>query len=149
MADVTLSDQLRQLGHGDVTVHGFRSTFRDWAADTGKPADLAEAALAHVSGSAVVRAYARSDLLEARRSLMAAWADFLTNAVVVPLRAASLSSLAAPPGHLRSLDDRAQLLARLRHALSRRAGQDFRPPSLVESGDPRRSVGQHPAACTA
>ena len=89
LSDVTLKNQLRQLGYGTVTVHGFRSTFRDWVADTGKPADLAEAALAHVSGSAVVRAYARSDLLEARRALMSAWADFLTNAVVVPLRAAS------------------------------------------------------------
>jgi integrase len=51
-------------------VHGFRSTFRDWCADTGKPADLAEAALAHQTGSPVVRAYARPDLLDRRRALM-------------------------------------------------------------------------------
>jgi integrase len=88
LADVTLKDVLRRLGHPDITVHGFRSTFRDWCADTGKPADLAEAALAHVTGSAVVRAYQRSDLLDARRVLMAAWADFLTRpaADVVSLR---------------------------------------------------------------
>jgi integrase len=74
VADVTLSGQLRRLGHGDVTVHGFRSTFRDWCADTGKPADPAEAALAHAPASRVVAAYQRSDLLEARRGLMEAWA---------------------------------------------------------------------------
>jgi integrase len=90
LADTTLKDVLRQIGHGDITVHGFRSTFRDWCADTGKPADLAEMALAHVTGSAVVRAYARSDLLDRRRTLMDQWSVFMTQppAVVVPLRAA-------------------------------------------------------------
>jgi integrase len=78
------------MGHGDLTVHGFRSCFRDWCADSGRPADLAEAALAHVAGSAVVQAYQRSDLLEARRGLMEAWASFLSRSegTVVPLRAA-------------------------------------------------------------
>jgi integrase len=85
--DPTLTDQLRRLGHANATVHGFRSAFRDWCADTGKPADLAEAALAHAPVSRVVAAYQRSDLLEARRQLMQAWADHLTGAVVVPLRA--------------------------------------------------------------
>jgi hypothetical protein len=67
-----------------------RSTFRDWCADTGKPSDVAEMALAHTVGSRVVRAYQRSDLLDVRRGLMQAWADFLTRpaADVVPLRAA-------------------------------------------------------------
>ena len=79
---------LKRMGRTHLTVHGFRSTFRDWCADTGKPADLAEAALAHVTGSAVTRAYQRSDLLEARRSLMEQWADFLSRqmGVVVPFR---------------------------------------------------------------
>jgi integrase len=88
LCDVTLKNQLRRMGHGDVTVHGFRSSFRDWCADTGKSESLAEAALAHSSGSKVVQAYRRSDLLEARRGLMEAWADFLTRpmGVVVPLR---------------------------------------------------------------
>jgi integrase len=74
------------LGRSSATVHGFRSAFRDWAADTGKPADLAEAALAHAPINRVIAAYQRSDLLEARRQLMQAWADHLTGSVVVPLR---------------------------------------------------------------
>jgi hypothetical protein len=63
---------------------------RQACADTGKPADLAEAALAHVRGDATVQAYARSDLLERRRGLMNEWGEFLTRppAEVVPLRAA-------------------------------------------------------------
>ena len=98
LADTTLAAALRRLGHGDVTVHGFRSTFRDWCADAGKPSDLAEAALAHAPASKVVQAYQRSDLLEARRSLMQQWADFLTRPVaeVVPLRAAGLKYALRP-----------------------------------------------------
>jgi integrase len=64
LTDVALNKTPRRLGLDGITVHGFRSTFRDWCADHGKPAELAEAALAHVTGSAVERAYARSDLLE-------------------------------------------------------------------------------------
>jgi integrase len=89
IGDTTLQTLLGRLGHS-VTVHGMRSTFRDWCADTGKPGDLAEVALAHVVGSAVARAYQRSDLLDARRDLMDAWAQFLTAppAVVLPFQAA-------------------------------------------------------------
>jgi integrase len=88
LSDKTLKLPLRRLGYDACSVHGMRSTFRDWAADTGKPADLAEAALAHVVGSAVARAYQRSDLLDARRVLMQQWADYLTRelAQVVTLR---------------------------------------------------------------
>lgn len=57
-----------------ITPHGFRSSFRDWCGDNGKPRDLAEAALSHADGSATERAYARSDLLERRRELMNDWA---------------------------------------------------------------------------
>jgi hypothetical protein len=90
LADVTLKDVLRRLGHGDVTVHGMRSCFRDWCADTGRPAELAKSALAHLPASVVVQAYQRSDLLDARRGLMAEWAAFLTAppAQVITLRAA-------------------------------------------------------------
>jgi integrase len=90
VADTTLAAALKRRGQHAITIHGFRSTFRDWAADTGQPADAAELALAHVVGSQVTRAYARSDLLEARRTLMHAWAEFLLTppAVVVPIRAA-------------------------------------------------------------
>jgi integrase len=82
VADTTLREQLARLSPG-VTVHGFRSTFRDWCADTGQPGDLAEVALAHVSGNAVQRAYQRSDMLEARRGLMVAWASYLTKSAKV------------------------------------------------------------------
>ncbi|MDE2943787.1 MAG: integrase arm-type DNA-binding domain-containing protein [Gemmatimonadota bacterium] len=58
------------------TVHGFRSSFRDYCADTGVAQEVAEAALAHVKES-VERAYARSDLLERRRSVMEAWSAYL------------------------------------------------------------------------
>ncbi len=81
---------LRRMGRGDLTAHGFRSTFRDWAAETGQPNDIAEAALAHAVGSKVQAAYQRGDLLDRRRKLMAAWNVFCTrpasNANVVEMR---------------------------------------------------------------
>jgi integrase len=88
LSDMTLSACLRRMGRGDITVHGFRSTFRSWTQDHGEPADLAEAALAHLHRSETVRAYARSDLLELRRGLMQRWAAFLTKppAEILPLR---------------------------------------------------------------
>lgn len=57
--------------------HGLRSSFRDWAADRGYDRDMAEIALAHQVGSAVERAYRRTDMIERRRATMQAWADFL------------------------------------------------------------------------
>ena len=59
------------------TVHGFRSTFRDWAAENGIPSDLAEKSLMHKTGNVVEQAYQRSDLLELRRPVMQQWADEL------------------------------------------------------------------------
>jgi integrase len=73
----------------DVVPHAFRSSFRDWCAETQSvPHAVAEAALAHVNKDRTEAAYARSDLLERRRSLMAAWADFCGQppAEVVELR---------------------------------------------------------------
>jgi integrase len=62
------------------TVHGFRSTFRDWAADeTDFPRELAEAALAHTVGNKVENAYRRGDFLEKRRALMEAWAKYCSS----------------------------------------------------------------------
>jgi integrase len=59
------------------TVHGFRSSFRDWAGnETNVPREICEAALAHAVGSQVERAYRRGDALEKRRALMAAWEAF-------------------------------------------------------------------------
>ena len=71
-----------------ATIHGFRSSFRDWCAETGKPREIAEAALAHTVGG-VEGAYFRSDLFAKRRKLMDKWAAFLTGeaAKVVELRA--------------------------------------------------------------
>lgn len=70
---------LRRMEVEGVTVHGFRSTFRDWAAEAANASrEVAEMSLAHKVGSDVERAYARSDLLEKRRLLMARWSDFIT-----------------------------------------------------------------------
>ena len=61
----------------NITVHGFRSTFRDWAAErTHFPREIAEMALAHAVANAVEQAYRRSDLFDKRRKLMDAWAEF-------------------------------------------------------------------------
>jgi len=70
---------LKRLGHGDITLHGFRSSFRDWAAEqTAFAHDVVEQALAHAVGTAVERAYKRTDLFERRRKLMEHWSTFLT-----------------------------------------------------------------------
>ena len=65
---------------GEFTTHGFRSTFKDWASEKGHDDDLSEMALSHKVGSAVRRAYARSDLLERRREIMAEWSAFVSSA---------------------------------------------------------------------
>src|SRR5262249_26375985 len=83
----------RKLGLGDITLHGFRSSFRDWAAEqTAFAHDVVEQALAHSVGTAVERAYNRTDLFEKRRRLMEAWAKFcarpaVEGATVTKLRA--------------------------------------------------------------
>jgi integrase len=68
---------LRRMKRDDVTAHGFRSTFRDWAAEsTNFPSEVAEMALAHAVSSKVEQAYRRGDLFERRRRMMIAWATF-------------------------------------------------------------------------
>lgn len=65
------------MKHGDITVHGFRSTFRDWAGEkTQFGREEVEMALAHTVASSVERAYRRGRALEKRRELMSAWAAF-------------------------------------------------------------------------
>lgn len=90
LSNMTLTMLLRRTGHSDITVHGFRSTFRDWAAETTHyPNHIVEMALAHTIGSGVEAAYRRGDLFEKRRKLMYAWAAFCerqASAKVVPLR---------------------------------------------------------------
>ncbi|MEK8091764.1 tyrosine-type recombinase/integrase [Methylocystis sp. IM3] len=80
MSAFTFHELLKRLGLIEATtVHGLRSTFRDWAGnETHFPRELAEVALAHVVGDATERAYRRSDALEKRRALMQAWADYVT-----------------------------------------------------------------------
>jgi integrase len=92
LSDVALRGPVHAAGGAGVTVHGFRSTFRDWCAEaTNYPRELAEAALAHVLKDKTEAAYQRGDLLEKRRRLMADWAAFCGRPMVardvVPLRA--------------------------------------------------------------
>ena len=70
---------LKRMNRTDLTIHGFRSTFRDWCAEqTAFPREVAEAALAHTVGSKVEAAYRRGDLFEKRRKMMEAWAMYCT-----------------------------------------------------------------------
>ena len=88
LSNMSLTKLLRDNGLADrATVHGFRSSFRDWCADTGKPREIAEAALAHVVGGAE-GAYFRSDMIDRRRLVMDQWADFLAGgqAKVIEIR---------------------------------------------------------------
>ena len=81
MHDSAVRRLLRQLGIAAVP-HGFRSTFRDWAAEeTNHPREVIEAALAHVVRNRVEAAYARSDLFERRRALMDDWARYLDQGI--------------------------------------------------------------------
>jgi integrase len=77
LSDMTLLLLSKRMGHGDLTTHGFRSTFRDWAAEmTSFAPQVCEMALAHSIGDKVEAAYRRGDLFEKRRKLMEAWADY-------------------------------------------------------------------------
>jgi integrase len=77
LSNMSMLMLLRRMGRDGFTVHGFRSSFRDWASEAaGAPREVAEAALAHQIGSDVERAYARSDLLERREELMSGWSTF-------------------------------------------------------------------------
>jgi hypothetical protein len=68
---------LRRMKIDSATVHGFRSSFRDWCGEVSTfPREVAEAALAHVAGDQTERAYRRGDALEKRRALMEAWATY-------------------------------------------------------------------------
>jgi integrase len=95
LSGASLSKLLDLMGRTDLTVHGFRSTFRDWAAErTNFPNEVCEMALAHAIPDKVEAAYRRGDLFEKRRRLMAAWGDFCRKQIetsaasgeVVPLR---------------------------------------------------------------
>jgi integrase len=92
LSNMSMIMLLRRMKRPDLTVHGFRSTFRDWCAEaTNHPREVAEQALAHVLGDRVEAAYRRGDLFEKRRCLMEDWAKFCAMpalpAEVVPIRA--------------------------------------------------------------
>ena len=77
LSNMAFAALLERMKRTDVTAHGFRSAFRDWAGEASSfPTDLAEAALAHQRGDATERAYARGDLLAKRARLMEAWASY-------------------------------------------------------------------------
>lgn len=78
LSNMAMETVLRRMGEETVTVHGFRSTFKDWSSNETDFADeLSEEALAHIVGSKVRRAYRRGEALERRRKLMEAWAGFV------------------------------------------------------------------------
>lgn len=81
LSNMAFAQLLKRMGETGFVPHGFRSSFRDWCGEqTDFPAEVAEAALAHVTGSSVVQAYRRGDALEKRRALMDAWAEFVSQA---------------------------------------------------------------------
>lgn len=82
LSDMTLTKTLRDRGYDSVTVHGFRSTFRDWAAErTDYPSEVVETALAHTIKNRVEAAYRRTNYLEKRRNLMQDWSDYCVRAI--------------------------------------------------------------------
>ncbi len=95
LSNMAMASLLKRMGHAGITVHGFRSTFRDWAGERGNfPNFVVEMALAHVVGDKVEAAYRRGDLLAKRKALMDSWAAYCAkpangaNGTVVPMRRA-------------------------------------------------------------
>ncbi len=91
LSNMAMLQLLDRMGYDSITVHGFRTTFRTWAAErTNFPRELCEMAMAHEVGNEVEQAYQRSDLFEKRRELMAAWGDYVAGKTskVIPLSSA-------------------------------------------------------------
>jgi integrase len=91
LSNMSMTAVLRRMGHDDITVHGFRSSFRDWAGETTNfPNHVVEMALAHAVGDKVEAAYRRGDLLVKRRQLAEAWSKFCCSpppaGAVLPMR---------------------------------------------------------------
>jgi integrase len=83
LSNMAMAALLKRMGRNNITVHGFRSTFRDWAAErTNYPNHVVEMALAHVIGDKVEAAYRRGDLFEKRQRLMAEWAKYCTTSTI-------------------------------------------------------------------
>ena len=89
---MAMAMQLRRMNRRDITVHGFRSTFRDWASETTSfPHEVCEMALAHSISNKTEAAYRRGDLMEKRRDLMQSWADYCMPRASLDAEEASLS----------------------------------------------------------
>ena len=83
LSNMSMLTVLGRMDRADLTVHGFRSTFRTWAAErTNYQREICEAALAHAIGDKTEAAYQRGDLLDKRRHLMEAWAAFIDSRVI-------------------------------------------------------------------
>lgn len=100
LSNMTCLATLKRMGRSDLTVHGFRSTFRDWVSETtAYPRDVAEMALAHTIEDKSEAAYRRGDLIEKRRALMSDWAvhcgTVLVSADVVQIRAKASAGMGA------------------------------------------------------
>jgi integrase len=103
LSNMAMLAVLKRMARDDLTAHGFRSTFRDWAAEcTNFPREVVEMALAHTIESKVEAAYRRGDLFQKRRQLMEAWARFSVSsrprAEVVPIGGRISSDLSASRG---------------------------------------------------
>ena len=104
ISNMAMAEVLKRMGWFDITVHGFRSTFRDWAAErTNYPNHVVEMALAHVVGNKVEAAYRRGDLFAKRARLMGDWAKYcMTRPVetaasnVMPIREGRTMTMKAP-----------------------------------------------------
>lgn len=95
LSNAAMMQVLRRMGRKDITVHGFRSTFRDWCAEsTNYPGEVAEMALAHVLRDKTEAAYRRGDLLEKRARLMADWARYCDR----PSQPAAVLAIRQPSG---------------------------------------------------
>lgn len=93
LSNMAMLAVLKRMGRGDFTAHGFRSSFRDWAAErTNFPHEAAELALAHTVGDKVEAAYRRGDLFQKRRQMMEAWARFCGAPAVCALSGYLLTS---------------------------------------------------------
>jgi integrase len=97
LSNMSMLMLLRRMGRDELTIHGFRSSFRDWAAErTNFPAEVAEMALAHAVGDKVEAAYRRGDLFQKRHQLAEAWAKFCAAPAavgkVVPMRAPAVAA---------------------------------------------------------
>ena len=137
-------DRVLRIMNVDVTVHGFRSTFKDWAEDTtGFSSGVIEAALAHLVGDETERAYRRGDALEKRRRLMEAWADFALSKVRPPRY---LQPDAGPPSDPRQDDGSAGELDQPEFASLDQAvdGRSVHPYGLSGLGDGVGELVSHP-----